>query len=209
MVDIMQELPSLAERGARWFVRRRVGGEGDIEALVSGARAGAPDAIIDEVATKAARKAAIRAFLTSTFGGPYTAIPLALIDLQGSTAAEAKIAATAAYVRDPELFRREDWDREILFALLDHQPEGSRGRAFTASLAKRLLLGRVKKVAVRVASNTIPVVGGVAGGVIEYVYLQRRKATFKDRFAARSSSGADRTLVDESEHLAAADMPAR
>ncbi|MGE0790358.1 MAG: hypothetical protein AB7S26_32075 [Sandaracinaceae bacterium] len=173
---------ALMERGACWFVRQRVGSEEDIRALLDGVEGGTIEERLDRVAKRAAVKAALRAFLTSTFASPWTAIPLGLVDLEGASSAEARIAAATAYVANERFFENPRWDREVLLALLDVDDELDAGVALTKSLAKRIALTQGRRYLTRTVANTVPFIGGAIGAAIELAWLTRRARQLKRRF---------------------------
>jgi len=189
MTDMKERAENYLERGARWFVRRAVGGEDAIRELVDDADAPAGEALIDEVARRATRRAAARAFVTGLVDSPWTAIPLAMVDAHGATSAEAKIAATIAWVRDPDLFQSDDWDRAVLRAMLDMPPTADlASTGLTGALGKRALLHQTKRYAARLATGYVPLVGSVLGAGVEVAFLKWRTARLKELLGDAPSS---------------------
>jgi len=197
MIHSKEEAAEFLERGARWFVRWRVGGEQDIREMLDAADATEGDALIDEVATRATRKAAARAFLTGLVGSPWTAIPLAMVDVHGATSAEAKIAAATALVRDPAFFERQDWDRDVLLAMLDVDPSADVDpTGLSAAVAKRIVMHQAKRYAARAATNYVPMVGSVLGAGVEMAFLKWRTKQLKECLSRSTASVDDAQPLD-------------
>lgn len=197
MIQSREKAAALLERGARWFVRWRVGGEDEIRQLLDRAEAFEGDALIDEVARHVTRKATARAFLTGLVGSPWTAVPLAMIDLHGATSAEAKIAAVTALVRDPELFERRDWDREVLLAMLDLDADADvEAPGLSVAIAKRIVLHQGKRYLARTATNYVPLVGSFMGAGVEYAFLKWRTAKLREHLPEHKAAPAAIRAVD-------------
>jgi len=166
---------SIFERAARWYVRRKVDGEQGAKARVESV-AGPwrdADAVMDALVKKEAKKAAIRGFVTGLAGSPWTAIPLALANLDGATSQQAKLAATLGYLKNPRYFDQPDWELEVLKAVTGVDARELDGKDLAKVLGKRFAIGRAKKTGVRLAANLVPVLGGVAGAALEYASLKR------------------------------------
>ncbi len=166
---------TLFERAARWYVRRKVDGERGAKERVESVAGPWRDAerVADLLVQKEAKKAAIRGFVTGLAGSPWTAIPLALANLDGATGQQAKLAATLGFLKDPRYFDQPDWELEVLKAVTGVDVSGLDGKDLAKVIAKRFAIGRAKKTGVRLAANIVPVLGGVAGATLEYVSLKR------------------------------------
>lgn len=179
---------ALLTRAARWYVRRRVASKTQIRARL-GAVAETrdkPEEVAIKLQRKEGHKAAMRGFLTGLGSSPYTAIPLALLNLDGATAQQLNYAAGVGLLYDPRFFERDNWELDVLRAMVGIEATGVASGMGTSALAgaavKRFAIRRAKKTGIRVATNFVPIVGGLAGAVAEHLLLTRAAKSIRQQF---------------------------
>ena len=194
------------EGAARWYIRTTVGDADEVQAQISSMGAGEPEEVLDRLTESCARRAAGRAFVTGLFGSPWTAVPLSLMDMEGATSAQATLAAAMGVMRDPEFFEAEDWDREVLYSVLQIETSAHSASVFGASVLRRLALGQLKKSTLRLASNAMPsVLGELAGAGLEYASVKRAGSRLRASLEERSADIPAPTAVVRQERLRVAE----
>lgn len=169
----------------RWYVRRRVAGEDEIRRRLEKVSDADQDieARADELERRESYRAALRGLLTGAAASPWTALPLALINIEGASAQQMRLAAALALLRDPEFFERRDWELDVLRSVAGSEVANLRAAALAKAVAKRYAVKQAKKAGVRVATNFVPILGGVAGATIEYVLLRQAASAIRSRVA--------------------------